>query len=94
LTCDAALNEDPDLLSGLINRAAALNSLGRYREAAATAERGATQDGGHPYILTEMATAYWKLGKFSKARSCAKRALERDPQFEPARRLLDLIHRG
>src|SRR5437763_831326 len=76
------------------NRLAALNSLGRYEEAAAPGERAMAQDARHPHVLIEMGTAYWRLRRFAKARSCAKRALEIDPQFEPAQRLLNLIRQG
>ncbi len=92
--CDAALRTDPDLFIALVNRAAALNSLGRHEEAAATSERAAIQDSKHPHVLIEMGTAYWRLGRFAKARTCAKVALQIDPQFEPARTLLDLILKG
>ena len=89
--CNRALELVPENLVALINKAALLNSLGRYPEAVKVAERAKEIDSSHPYIWVELGTAYLKIGRRSKARKCVKKALRLDPTFEPARKLENLL---
>jgi tetratricopeptide (TPR) repeat protein len=83
---------DSQNLSGLINKAAILNGLGRYPEALEAADRATKIDPSHPHAWVELGTAYWKCGRRSKALKCANKALKLDSTFGPAHALKRLLH--
>jgi cytochrome c-type biogenesis protein CcmH/NrfG len=65
--------------------------LGRYSDAAQVAETATKVDPANPVIWIELGTAYWKMGRRSKALKCAKKAGRLDPTFEPAKTLKRLL---
>ena len=89
--CDIALKLDPENIIALINKAALLNSIERYSEAAKVSEKAKSIDPSNPHIFVELGTAYMKMRRRSKALKCAKKALQLDSRFEPAKILKKLI---
>jgi serine/threonine protein kinase len=90
--CDQALSLSPRHVSALVTKAALLNSLGRFAQAAKAGEEARRIDSAVPEIWFELATAYWRLGKRNKASTCVDKALKRNPDFEEAKILRSLIH--
>jgi serine/threonine protein kinase len=89
--CDKAIRSDPNCADAWCNKAAALNSLGRYQDAAEAAQAARRLSPAKPYALVELAFAHWKLGKWRSARKFVEKALTADPNFGPAKDLKKML---
>lgn len=84
----AAVRLDPKQASAWYNLGLALNSTGRTEEALEALGRAESMDSSDPRNPYARATILARLGKPEEARVAAQRALEIEPGFEAARKLL------
>jgi tetratricopeptide (TPR) repeat protein len=88
-TTTLALALTPDDVELLIDRAAALGSMGRHGEAVADLDRALASDPQRPDVLVFRAAAWRQLDRAEPARRDIERALELDPENAEA-----LLERG
>lgn len=83
--CEKAIELKDSCMRAWINKASALNSIGKYEEALNAAATARKLDPAQPHALFELAFAYMKLGRRKHARKMVEKALAISPTFQPAR---------
>ncbi len=81
---ERAVEADDAMPGAHLNRANALDALGRYDDAAAGYQRAVDLGFGDAHTLVRMATALERSGALDRSLAALDRALEVDPAFVPA----------